>query len=272
MCYSNHKKFETLEKAGDEHLGYEVPKPDMSLATSSDVVATVKMNLETLESVTFLGGDPSMNEDVPEILRLLKGRNIKVRYYHNSHRLKLKDGTSLIEALQGLKRPHVILSHDGPGLVGEYQRYGFKQSRFDEHLRKLSQALGRSQIEILFTLTNLNVLRLEETLNYYQTLLDSWLISTVSVNGVIKTIWNSPNCLPYKLKRQVLQDIKRLRTQYTHPRLLEFLDQCETCLISNVARRSDWDKFVLDTVKIDKVHGTDVLDVLPEFAPYWIIK
>lgn len=271
MCFSNDKRYRTLKEMGSEHLDFVVQYPQDEEKFSPDMVSIVKAHLDTLESVTFLGGDPSMNPQTPEVITLLKETNVKVRYYHNGHRRKFVNGENIAQSLGQLKNIHVIVSHDGPGYLSEYQRYGFKDRTFETNIQELTQAIGYRNVEFLCTITNLNVLRLETLLQDYQRRLAAEEICGLSVNTVFNPRWNSPACLPYKLKRSVLKETQRLKGLYEEPQLVQLLDKVTDAVTRTPTNKTDWSIFMYDCAKSDKRHGANILTYYPELKPYWII-
>lgn len=271
MCSVNHKRHQTIGDIGCEHLGYYVPPPTQPGPSTEEVLKLIKDNIATLNRVNFVGGDPTLNEVTPKALEMLADSDVEVIYIYNGHLDKLTDGTSLIERLKKINKLRVLFSTDGPGEISEYIRRGYKQERFDRRIKAFSDALP-GKIETLTTLGNINVLRIERVYEYLSKLIDDDTISIINAGVILNPDWASVNNLPPKLFLQAKKDAKRVLDKYKDDRHFEMLNGCLESALANPRCNNDyWRAFMIDRQKVDERYQTNVLALMPEFKPYWLV-
>ena len=87
----------------------------------------------------------------------------------------------------------------------------------------------------------------------------------------------NPKCLPNKLKEEITETFNNYYKQKQASdirekdlsRIKHYGYNVINYMNSEDRFDKDWDKFVAYTKTQDKYHNTNVLDIYPEFAPYW---
>jgi hypothetical protein len=116
------------------------------------------------------------------------------------------------------------------------------------------------------TISNLALLRSHELINW-ATELD---VHSFFVTPVLSPTTMAADCLPTKVKQQLLLKYNSIREKFSHqnnPRLNHYIDTCiHLCQPSD--REKNWPAAVEWLNKHDQLRGTNYLDVFPELVGY----
>jgi MoaA/NifB/PqqE/SkfB family radical SAM enzyme len=271
MCFSSDKKYKVLDEVGHEHLPVATDKPDGHIEANFDLIRTVTEHLDDLQFVSFAGGDPAMNSDVPEVLRILAKRpDIRIIYHHNGHRNKLRDRSSLWELLKPFTDLSVIFSTDGSPRLNESFRVGYKHDRFMKCFNECREELPNARIEALVAITSVTVMRIRETCD--------WLESNMVPYGVYilhtpvdHPAWYGTGNIPYRLKSTVLKEIRAMLDEDYSKSIKELLVDLAKTLKNYNFDQTMWQALMKDREKMDNYYGTSTLAINPEFKPYWLV-
>jgi MoaA/NifB/PqqE/SkfB family radical SAM enzyme len=183
-------------------------------------------------------------------LRQLGMRDIRLTYVTNLTRLTMNQ-YNIEDYLTYFTNVLFIVSMDGVDSVFEYIRSGSNWLKFTNNL----ETVRKFNINIRFNIvvTIYNILSLHKIFDF------------IADNGFDKydvTVANSPD---YQVIANLPTELKDIATQRLerYPRakpLLNFMMQSPV---------TDWATVIANTNKLDDVRGENVLDVVPEFKPYW---
>ncbi len=122
-----------------------------------------KIDKKYIKSIRMPGGEPFMNKEILEWLQTLDLSDIELTLITNNSIFPKK----WIPTLKTAKKLRLVISCDGIGEVGEFVRYGMKQSVFTKNLKKWQEIqTNRIIISFSFVCNAMNVLNVEKTYNW----------------------------------------------------------------------------------------------------------
>lgn len=143
-------------KRGQEFLDERIFKhtDPMSKFTPED--------LDTVEHLMIGGGEPFITEDFWKLIDSFSNEQKKqISFYGNTNGSVTKfKGQSIMEKVSKFSDVTIGVSVDGYGDIGEYQRTGMKQDRFDRNVKHMIDFMrGKSWMDLMFefTITTINV-------------------------------------------------------------------------------------------------------------------
>jgi hypothetical protein len=152
-----------------ESFGGGKPKVIQLFDAKNYPTRQIDESLKLVEEFYFAGGEPLiLDEHYKILLRLIEeGRQSKVflSYSTNLSVIKYKS-YDLIEIWKQFESVMVAVSIDAIGELGEYVRFGFKWERLRDNFFKLRESCPHVSLNIVITVSALNVFNLDETLDY----------------------------------------------------------------------------------------------------------
>jgi len=209
----------------------------------------LKEAIPYINSFRFSGGEPVVNKLTWEFIEWLVKENatdIQLTFTTNG-KVKFRPNQKLL--LKKFKKIKLAVSLDGYGERNFQIRYPIKYSTVIENIKSYSSITDH--INIITTVSNLNVGHLDE-LGY--DLKKHFSYSWSYNNYVTKPKIFNPNNLPYQIKQNYINssDIaKKILSLHKDFNIQDF---------SNMLN------FV---VKRDKIRGTNIFDILPEFKTFY---
>lgn len=241
-------------------------KPDNRLLVDS----LRQLDLSHLEYVTFKGGEPLMNSDVPAALQLFDSLGVLQRLQvHITTNGTILD-ESLMALLQKARRVHFTLSVDGVGEVQAYIRHGKSElsniERFVERYAALHPTGWRKKkVRVTFSpLTSImvyNVFSLPDVADWWGRVAARFPAHTTPISFhhfVVDPDWLSLPTLREATRRQ----------------LIDKYEQLDARLYANVIRtlrlpfagEEQHRRFVAETRQQDQLLGRSVSDAVPELT------
>lgn len=210
-------------------------------------------DLGELREVYFAGGEVFFQQEhwaMLEHLRQLGMRDIRLTYVTNLTRLTL--GTYNIEDyLTYFTNVLFIVSMDGLGSVFEYIRSGSNWSRFVANLDLIKKFKVNIRFNIVVTIYN--ILSLHQVLDF----IDSNGFDKYDLSIANYPVEQNITNLPPELKDLAQQRLKN------YPRaqgIINYMNQIPL---------TEWNVVMNRTNELDRVRKENVLDIVPEFEPYW---
>jgi radical SAM protein with 4Fe4S-binding SPASM domain len=242
----------------------------------------IAQNLDYMKEIHFAGGEPLMMPEHWKILKLLDERkkyDVELRYSTNGTTLG-RDKDDVLSYWKKFRYVHLSLSIDGEGDAFEYIRYKGKWKSTFENLKRIRE---NGAVDYWFhpTVSILNIFRLTElhALLHNADLMPlksihknigfnikNYWVDRFHLNPLFTPDYYSITVLPASLKEQVADMItkygKKLEADTGIPfsgwqNIIDFMYSKDN---SNL-----WDLFLSEIIKLDKIRGTDIYSINPEF-------
>ena len=208
----------------------------------------IDLDLTKLEKIKFAGGEPIMSKRALEMLESLPyPENVELHFNTNNSFFPKR----WMPILKKLKRVIVILSIDGVNEVGEFVRYGYKQSKQDRNFKKWLDTVAKYKnifINVNYVSHGLNILDYHNTENHIEKNLGynkTWIrknygkivgnspIQQISIDNLYKPYYLDAASFPDETK-QLISDhiheeriIRHLKTKkFNRSRCKDFLGYC----------------------------------------------
>ena len=238
-------------------IGGPIHKPAGSLLQQS----LDGIDLSRLNRVSFKGGEPMLNADVPAVLEHLAsiGRldQVAVSFVSNATIVQ----PELIELLRGAKSCHIALSMDGVGDVQTYIRHGDSQIENIERFVREFAAVGEISFRALPTVMVYNVFALDDIHRWW-----TGLTTRVAARFDPLRFYNFV-VSPAHLSVMCLQDATRQRLAARYESLdPELYQRVVQTLRLPFAGAATHDALVRTTLETDRMLGKSVFDAVPELA------
>ena len=122
------------------------------------------VNIDDIRVIRMLGGEPFLDKKFLSFLKKLKLEEVKIFFVTNCSIFPKQ----WLETLSKAKELVVMFSIDGVNEVGEFVRFGYKQSVFDRNLKKWLNFLDTKKTTIYyhFVCHIMNVLNYDATIKY----------------------------------------------------------------------------------------------------------
>lgn len=226
---------------------------------------------EKLGDVKFLylaGGEPFIIPQTFQLLDIFHSKKNEITLFINTNLSNLfyKD-VDILDVISKYKQTHLMISCDGFGEIGEYQRTGFKTERFKENLHKVIEKTKSSdiQIQIVHALTSLNIWNIFKFLDELKSEfgLDD---SVVNIQNVQNPWYYSVSYGSSQYKNKVESFIKENYSNFSE-RTKQQLDSFIRFIIKNDLAVSTEMKLhhYNEIKKIDEYRNTDINDILPNW-------
>lgn len=147
-------------------LGYEdLDQKDFDLK-DSDYVKMLELVKHDLKILKVLGGEPLFNPRVIKLLEMLvqNGQAKKIKLHVTTNGTMCND--KIISLLKKFKDLRLVFSVDGVGKCNEYMRFPSKWEAISANITKFKENLMHAYIMINCVVQNLNVLYVDELLEF----------------------------------------------------------------------------------------------------------
>ena len=220
-------------------------------------------DLSELKEVYFAGGEALFQAEhwaMLDHLDQLGLHDIRITYTTNLSKLSFGKHR-LEEYLQRFTNVLFIVSLDAIGLLLEYIRSGANWTNTQKNIKTVL-AYPNTKLKFNIVITVYNILHLAEVFDF------AFDNSTV-FEGTDLTVSHGPfdqniTNLPAELK-DLARD--RLLTSNKYEILKDKIDAVITYMYQSPLM--SWQAVIATTQKLDQVRNEHILDVVPEFAPYW---
>ena len=226
--------------------------------------------------VEFAGGEPLMDPQHYRILDMLKpyGKNIEIKYATNGTTLGISKGRTIHDYWPHFRSIAVNVSIDGIHDVYNYIRGNGDFRQVEANIREIQKIPNVSRVVGAFTAQAGNILQAAECIDYF--------INTMGIVFYSHRV-SYPNCLsaqvlPNELKALAITKLLAVKSQIdnwdavknnallgkvTHQQILDNINYLQAKDMNNL-----WSDFVEFNRNLDSTRGQNLLDVIPEFAPY----
>ncbi len=224
----------------------------------------------TIEIVEFAGGEPLMDPLHYKVLEVLEpfASNISVKYSTNLSKVKFGKFDT-IESWAKFKAVDLSLSIDGHPELNNYIRTESDTDVLAQNLRDVKRELGsKYEGRAALCYSAWNVFGLPESYEYFERVLDT----PVHGNIAWDPIFINPQVLPEELKQKATEKYKKYLNTVKprgerNKRIHRFINQ--NMAFMNAKDQSQYFKqFLRFTQTLDRTRNTNIVDIVPEFAPY----
>ena len=224
----------------------------------------------TIEIVEFAGGEPLMDPLHYKVLEVLEpyASNITVKYSTNLSKLKFGKFDTLA-SWSKFKGVDLSLSIDGHPALNDYIRTESDTKVLAQNLRDVKSELGgKYEGRAALCYSAWNVFGLPDSYDYFEHVLDT----PVHGNIAWDPIFINPQVLPNELKQKASEKYKEyLKTIEANTerkkRIHRFINQ--NMAFMNAKDESKYfEQFLRYTKTLDRTRKTNIVDIVPEFAPY----
>tara|TARA_B100000902_G_scaffold291595_1_gene277968 strand:- start:4500 stop:5696 length:1197 start_codon:yes stop_codon:yes gene_type:complete len=224
----------------------------------------------TIEIVEFAGGEPLMDPLHYKVLEVLEpyASNITVKYSTNLSKVKFGKFDT-IASWAKFKAVDLSLSIDGHPELNNYIRTESNTDVLAKNLKLVRDELGdKYDGRAALCYSAWNVFGLPESYEYFDTVLDT----PVHGNIAWDPIFINPQILPKELKQKANEKYKKyLMTVESNTerkkRIHRFINQ--NMAFMNAKDESKYfEQFLRYTQTLDRTRSTNIVDIVPEFAPY----
>lgn len=239
-------------------------KPDGELLDRS----LRELDLSHLERVSFKGGEPMVNDDVPATLAYLReiGRleHVIVNFTTNGSYIN----EDIKELLGKTKRTFFGISVDGVGDVQTYIRHGPSENEKIEEFVRAYAAVPNSSFGLAASVMVYNIFMLEEMVKWWNGLRD-----LVPGSNILSPSFKNLVLNPPELSVRCLSDETRARLADRYEAIdPEMYAMVVRTLRLPFAGAEVHDEFVRRTLEVDEMFGDSVLDVIPELEPEMVLR
>jgi len=232
-----------------------------------DMLSQIMEHLDTLQQISFEGGEPLIIEEfwtILEKLDQLKRYDIALHYNTNLTRSRLKD-RSIFDLWKKFNKIYVAASLDAEGSRGEYLRPGADWGDVVKFRKEMMEKSPNVFFEIKPTLTILNALHIPD---FHRSWVDQGLIKpgALQVNFLTAPHYLNARTAPDHLRHQIIE-------KYTqHLEWLMPLDpygkstSSLQSVIQFVSSPLDFDSklFKEEISKLDHYYNVNLLTIFPE--------
>jgi len=226
--------------------------------------------------VEFAGGEPLMDPQHYRILDMLKpyGKNIEIKYATNGTTLGISKGRTIYDYWPHFRSVAVNVSIDGIHDVYNYIRGNGDFNQVEENIKEIKKIPNVSRVVGAFTAQAGNILQAAECIDYF--------INTMGIVFYSHRV-SYPNCLsaqvlPDELKALAITKLLAVKSQIdnwdavknnallgkiTHQQIQDNINYLQAKDMNNL-----WPDFVEFNRNLDSTRGQNLLNVIPEFAPY----
>jgi MoaA/NifB/PqqE/SkfB family radical SAM enzyme len=214
-------------------------------------------DLSKLREVYFAGGEVFFQQEhwqMLEHLKRLERKDMRLTYVTNLTRLSMGE-YKIEDYLTYFTNVLFIISMDGIDKVFEYIRSGSDWEKFTANITAIQKFNVKIRFNIVITVYN--ILQIDQILAFIDSLGIKLYDLTVANDPRDQNITN----LPDELKTLAINRIK------ASPHYSNRLD----AVISYMQQPpvASWNRVISRTRELDATRGENILEVVPEFAPYW---
>ncbi len=217
------------------------------------------------EIVTFAGGEPLIDENTIAVIKMINEESTKLKLVNFSTNLTVIN-ESLLEELNNLSaNVSLSISIDGPKHIHEYIRHHCSLDTMMNNLVYINKKYPRIHFGFNTTISVLNVGYVTDMLEFVNEVQKKYnvIIDGLMTSPVLNKRYLHPGILPQSVKNLYLDKLKSYQntstlrdSNYLIPTAIELLSKTIDGEIDN---------FVDYISEFDKVAGTSVVEVYPEF-------
>jgi sulfatase maturation enzyme AslB (radical SAM superfamily) len=202
----------------------------------------------TLE-IKFAGGEPLLSKENYELLSLCDNKDTVIRIITNG----TVNPSKFINICKKFKQVHVNISIEGIGAVNNYIRYSSNWVDIVDSYKKFLQA--GYKVTFVTTVNSINIGSLADILNVIPE-------KHVSFASLVDNNFYSLNSIPPDIKDVYLKRLKLFKPFNQKDRLINFLENCTYV-------ETDMIEMIQHIKRRDKLRGTNLLNVFPEWKEYY---
>lgn len=260
MCGPHYSSM--LEKASTELKdidGFDNPQASNAMLTDEDINWLVRDNPD-LRRVKFLGGEPTLMNEVYKILDILveEQRQPQVGITTNCTNVNKR----FIDYLKYFKHLTINMSIDGTGNTLEYIRYPVKYETVKKNIITLSK-LDITDLNVNYCIQALNINNLKSSIDFFANLEKLDDVNSVIVDYPIGThVYH----LPIKFRKPFIEEA--LDSEHiNHPAFKKvFKAQLETIYKSET--EYEMQKFLHRNMRFDNLRNQHLYNILPGLRPF----
>lgn len=230
--------------------------------------------VENADMLYFTGGEPTILPAHQYIIgwAVRKGHSQRISLKYNTNLTNVP--VKLMHYWRKFKEIRFNLSIDGIGELNDYIRYPSKWKSIKKNYERIltlndgelhDGVTPLAYVDVHVTIQNTNILRLDETLEYFLpgNWSGDWKGNHVFLNVLHHPEHHNIKALPLELKKAVAA---KLEHRFEDPRLAQLKNVVEYMMAD------DWShlfpRYLDETRRLDEMRGQNILDVMPEFMPY----
>ncbi len=270
-CYPHYstKWISDANKLGENKEDGYLKRP---FKTKGNVAKLVQKHFDTLESLYIAGGEPLLENEHIDLLKLLiESKKTEIRLHYDSNFSTLKLGnTDIIDLWDHFKEVQINASLDGMGKRAEYIRFGQNWDNIIKNRIRLKQKCPKLIFSIIPTITVFNTL-------HFLDFIKEWLeqsyvqLQDINVNILEFPLYYNIQSFPYelkvKIKRAYVDFIKNyLLPLYGFNKAMPIIKQLKQILVyMNIKDLSqEISNFKKITQQLDEIRNENFYDTFPE--------
>ena len=224
----------------------------------------------TIEIVEFAGGEPLMDPLHYKVLEVLEpyASNITVKYSTNLSKLKFGKFDTLA-SWSKFKGVDLSLSIDGHPALNDYIRTESDTKVLAQNLRDVKRELGgKYEGRAALCYSAWNVFGLPDSYDYFEHVLDTPVHGNIAWDPIFINPQVLPNELKFKASEKYKEYLKTIEANTERKkRIHRFINQ--NMAFMNAKDESKYfEQFLRYTKTLDRTRKTNIVDIVPEFAPY----
>lgn len=256
-------------------------KQEDHVRLTDTVIEELSLLSDNLVEVMIAGGEPLYHDKHYKFIESLlpNAKNIMLSYNSNLTKIEYK-GNSILDLWSNFKRVLLRVSIDGDKDCYAYVRVHNDLEKIESNIEQVVE-LPNTKVSATCTTSVLNITRLTSIVEYFLSLGVYFHTSIVQYPRPL-----NPKLLPKELKDKVtvewnewISDIDNNIAKHLKPTRNNDLALHKKAILqygNNVINymnsgdwNNHWDEFKTYIKAQDDYHGTDILEVYPEFRPYF---
>ena len=207
-------------------------------------------NLDSIKIIHLNGGEPFLQDGFYDLLEKLIEHNATdvIIWAHTNGSVGKYKNKDIVELLKKFNQSFVIMSNDGIGERGEYNRYGLKERIWLKNFKRMQDAGITVQIQTCYNV--FNALQLSEMADFFP------------VKSKL-TVWAEPACYSGKYLQQSSLYEKAMEILHENKNRYHQVDS----VINFMEEKSNEDyrmRFSESISEFDRIRGTDFIETFPE--------
>lgn len=231
-----------------------------------------------LSHMVLHGGEPTMSMEIYDILKIMekKNKDVDIFYLANATMYKFPNGENVFDVLEPFNNLTVVMSLDGMGDRLSYIRHLQTEKRFLKYIKTANERLPKAIFKIHFTMSNLSILHMIDTVNQIDKLIDKGEIKVdhFSFNTVNYPKIYRPANLPDELKQKAIKEIQEFvnnhRDNWPNYLILNDFSKMYKTLYNYNFDKQLWSEFLMRQKDMDDKRGFIMSDYFPELKDYVI--
>lgn len=231
-----------------------------------------KINIETLrgsfakaEMITFSGGEPTINNDCLEVIKMIEqeSKDLKVINISTNMMQVNHEMMSILNKMN--KSVYLSVSIDGPPLIQEYIRHMSNWDKIVYNLIEIRDSYPNIKFAVNSTISILNVGYVTETADIINDLFDQHQIlwHGFMTSPVLDKRFLHPALLPNEIKQFYKNKILNYKNKFEIKHSETYFPTALSMLDEQVDEKIE--TFIRYIKTFDKISNTDIKKVYPEF-------